>query len=184
MHTQLDDPSEFGHGPALEDLSGSEDEKHAEIQRQLQALDATHGEHKRALILYCSHIGGHKYAGNVIVRADGIRASRLLADRFHLNVDQHAEGGIGVVRTGDPARGGRDREGDDCWGEDFASTPPGWDEPLVSGAQDPQRLVARASLTSLDVFSISHIDVQPRRCFSHFPPVHLPATTPCMASEG
>ncbi|EIW62061.1 uncharacterized protein TRAVEDRAFT_115405 [Trametes versicolor FP-101664 SS1] len=64
VHSQLDDPSAHGHGPALEDLSGSEDEKHAEVQRQLQALDA---EHKRALILYCSHIGGHKYAGNVII---------------------------------------------------------------------------------------------------------------------
>lgn len=68
MHSQLDDPSAHGHGPALEDLSGSEDEKHAEVERQLQALDAAHAEHKRALILYCSHIGGHKYAGNVIVR--------------------------------------------------------------------------------------------------------------------
>lgn len=76
MHSQLDDPSAHGHGPALEDLSGSEDEKHAEVQRQLQALDAAHAEHKRALILYCSHIGGHKYAGNVIVRVPLLLSGR------------------------------------------------------------------------------------------------------------
>lgn len=66
MHTQPEDPSL--HGPALEDLTGSEDEKHAEIVRLLKDVDVAHAAQKRALILYCSHIGGHKYAGNVIVR--------------------------------------------------------------------------------------------------------------------
>ncbi|KAI0677141.1 Sucrase/ferredoxin-like-domain-containing protein [Trametes maxima] len=65
VHTQLDDPS--SHGPALEDLKGSPDEKRAAILAQLKGVDAEHADHKRALILYCSHIGGHKYAGNVII---------------------------------------------------------------------------------------------------------------------
>jgi len=42
------------------------DEKEAELSRRLQELDE--GLPKRALILKTSHIGGHKYAGNVIVR--------------------------------------------------------------------------------------------------------------------
>ncbi|KAI9066756.1 hypothetical protein FKP32DRAFT_1673600 [Trametes sanguinea] len=65
VHTQLDDPSM--HGPPLETLSGSADEKHAAVLAQLKAMHPDHAEHKRALILFCSHIGGHKYAGNVII---------------------------------------------------------------------------------------------------------------------
>lgn len=67
VHTQVDDSTM--HEPSLEDLPGTADEKHAALRRQLQDVDAANAEHKRALILYCSHIGGHKYAGNVIVRA-------------------------------------------------------------------------------------------------------------------
>ena len=70
VHQQVEDPSMSG--PALEDdpslFTASDEEKQGEIVRRLQSVDAAHAEHKRALILYCSHIGGHKYAGNVIVR--------------------------------------------------------------------------------------------------------------------
>jgi hypothetical protein len=60
VHTQLEDPT----GPPLEDYP-DEDGKGAELSRRLQELDESHP--KRALILKTSHIGGHKYAGNVIV---------------------------------------------------------------------------------------------------------------------
>lgn len=42
-------------------------EKEAELNGKLQ--EQIEGLPKRALILMTSHIGGHKYAGNVIVRA-------------------------------------------------------------------------------------------------------------------
>ncbi|KAI9001116.1 Sucrase/ferredoxin-like-domain-containing protein [Trametes punicea] len=65
VHTQLDLPSL--HGPPLENLPGSEDEKHAAVLERLKAVHAAHAEHKRALVLFCSHVGGHKYAGNMII---------------------------------------------------------------------------------------------------------------------
>jgi hypothetical protein len=60
VHTQLEDPT----GPPLEDYPDG-DGKEAELSRRLQELDESLP--KRALILKTSHIGGHKYAGNVIV---------------------------------------------------------------------------------------------------------------------
>ncbi|KAH9045507.1 Sucrase/ferredoxin-like-domain-containing protein [Lactarius pseudohatsudake] len=60
VHTQLDDPT----GPPLEDFADGY-EKEAELNRRLQELD--NGLSKRALVLKTSHIGGHKYAGNVII---------------------------------------------------------------------------------------------------------------------
>ena len=63
VHTQLDDPSSHS-TPPLEELTGTPEEKDVEILRQLKEYA---GE-KRALILRCSHMGGHKFAGNVIVR--------------------------------------------------------------------------------------------------------------------
>lgn len=63
VHTQVEDPSLSG--PPLEDLTGTEEEKRAKIEKRLK--DAA--EHKRVLIIRNSHMGGHKFAGNVIVRA-------------------------------------------------------------------------------------------------------------------
>jgi len=60
VHTQLEDPI----GSPLEDYPDG-DEKEAELSRRLQELDESLP--KRALILMTSHIGGHKYAGNVII---------------------------------------------------------------------------------------------------------------------
>lgn len=65
VHTQLDDPSE--HGSPLEELAGTDDERDAEYVRRLQAFDPTSADPRRALILKVSHIGGHKFAGNVII---------------------------------------------------------------------------------------------------------------------
>jgi len=60
VHTQLEDPT----GPPLEDYPDGDD-KEAELNRRLQELDESLP--KRALVLMTSHIGGHKYAGNVII---------------------------------------------------------------------------------------------------------------------
>ncbi|KAI0068803.1 hypothetical protein BV25DRAFT_1817720 [Artomyces pyxidatus] len=60
VHTQLDAPT----GPPLEDFNDSEQDKRAEMYDRLKELDVLP---KRALILKTSHIGGHKYAGNVII---------------------------------------------------------------------------------------------------------------------
>lgn len=60
VHTQLEEPT----GPPLEDYP-DEHGKEAELSRRLQELDESLP--KRALILKTSHIGGHRYAGNVIV---------------------------------------------------------------------------------------------------------------------
>ena len=49
------------------------------LSKQLQAAekdvrDLSSAEHKRCLILKNSHIGGHKFAGNVIVSGDFLQA--------------------------------------------------------------------------------------------------------------
>ncbi|KAI0053025.1 hypothetical protein FA95DRAFT_1482489 [Auriscalpium vulgare] len=62
VHTQLDAPT----GPPLEEFNDSEESKSAEMDRRLQELDSEDLS-KRALILKTSHIGGHRYAGNVII---------------------------------------------------------------------------------------------------------------------
>ncbi|EMD40810.1 hypothetical protein CERSUDRAFT_62787 [Gelatoporia subvermispora B] len=65
VHTQVDDPTLAG-GP-LEELQGSDEERDAELLRRLRTLDVKQSSHKRALIVRVSHIGGHKFAGNVII---------------------------------------------------------------------------------------------------------------------
>ncbi|KAM5544891.1 hypothetical protein V8D89_001789 [Ganoderma adspersum] len=66
VHHQLEDPSLSG--PSLEDdpsliQLASAEEQRAEIRRKLEQA----AEQKRALILFCSHVGQHKFAGNVII---------------------------------------------------------------------------------------------------------------------
>ena len=67
VHTQLEDTSTYG--PPLEDFKGTQEEKDAEYLRLLKTYDShsPDWDNKRALILKCSHIGGHKFAGNCIV---------------------------------------------------------------------------------------------------------------------
>jgi hypothetical protein len=74
VHSQLDDPI----GPPLENYPDGI-EKEAELKRRLQELNDSLP--KRALILKTSHIGGHKYAGNVIVRLISLEDSALYAKR-------------------------------------------------------------------------------------------------------
>ena len=63
VHTQLDDPAAHGTAP-LEHLAGAADERDATYGALLR--EAADGQ--RALIVKVSHIGGHKFAGNCIVR--------------------------------------------------------------------------------------------------------------------
>lgn len=67
VHTRLEDPEHYTF-PSIESLEGSEEEKEDEILKQLKTLDPATAEHKKALILKNSHMGGHKFAGNCIVR--------------------------------------------------------------------------------------------------------------------
>lgn len=60
VHTELEDLSR---NPTLESSLINDLEPEIAFETQLKALE---GEHK-ALILRTSHIGGHKFAGNVIV---------------------------------------------------------------------------------------------------------------------
>jgi len=62
VHTQLEEPL----GPPLEAMTGTDEEREQEFLRRLQAI-ADSGEPKKALILKNSHIGGHKFSGNVVV---------------------------------------------------------------------------------------------------------------------
>ena len=52
-------------GPPLEEFQGTDEDREKEALRRLKELD--HESVKKALILKNSHIGGHKFAGNVIV---------------------------------------------------------------------------------------------------------------------
>ncbi|KIJ37364.1 hypothetical protein M422DRAFT_33712 [Sphaerobolus stellatus SS14] len=62
VHTQVEHPM----GPPLEDIEGSDEDREKEFLRRLQEI-ADSGENKKALILMNSHIGGHKYSGNVVI---------------------------------------------------------------------------------------------------------------------
>ncbi|KAJ1308510.1 hypothetical protein OPQ81_004214 [Rhizoctonia solani] len=64
VHTQIDDPAELGQ-PALEDLPEPRAEETKERLRSLRNPESDFSQ--RALILRNSHIGGHKFAGNVII---------------------------------------------------------------------------------------------------------------------
>ncbi|KZT12554.1 uncharacterized protein LAESUDRAFT_808148 [Laetiporus sulphureus 93-53] len=63
VHTQLEDPS-FS-STAFEDTPGTPAEKDTEFRRRLEAVDSA--DQKRMLIIRNSHMGGHKFAGNVII---------------------------------------------------------------------------------------------------------------------
>ncbi|CAE6462348.1 unnamed protein product [Rhizoctonia solani] len=64
VHTQIDDPAEHGQ-PALEDLPEPRAEATREQLRSLRKPESDFAQ--RVLILRNSHMGGHKFAGNVII---------------------------------------------------------------------------------------------------------------------
>lgn len=51
---------------SLEEIDGSSDEKQRQLEAQLRELAAI--QPQKALIIKTSHIGGHKFSGNVQVR--------------------------------------------------------------------------------------------------------------------
>ncbi|KAG8883443.1 hypothetical protein FRB97_006571 [Tulasnella sp. 331] len=65
VHDQVDDP-ECSEEKAVEEVP--ESEREATTLQHLKALTTPGGnETKRALVLYNSHTGGHKFAGNIII---------------------------------------------------------------------------------------------------------------------
>jgi hypothetical protein len=118
VHTQLEDPT----GPPLEDYP-DEHGKEAELGRRLQELDESLP--KRALILKTSHIGGHRYAGNVIVSdscllslyrkwcASGADSMRLVC------IDLYAPGRWCMVRSCNDTRSRIHRAYDNPWRADI-----------------------------------------------------------------
>lgn len=66
VHDQVEDPDCI-EDSAIEDIQGTTEERDAVVEERLKKLCDQSAETKRALIIYCSHIGGHKFAGNVIV---------------------------------------------------------------------------------------------------------------------
>ncbi|KAF8528808.1 Sucrase/ferredoxin-like-domain-containing protein [Hysterangium stoloniferum] len=62
VHTQLDGTE----GPPLEEIEGTDEEREKEFLRRLQGI-ADSDAPKKVLILKNSHIGGHKYTGNVVI---------------------------------------------------------------------------------------------------------------------
>jgi len=63
VDTDMDDLT--CHGCPLEDFEGSNEDREAEILRRFETFSAA--PTKKALILKNSHMGGHKFAGNVII---------------------------------------------------------------------------------------------------------------------
>ena len=99
VHTQVEDPSLSG--PPLEALTGTAEDKHAELEKRLKDV----AEQKRVLIVRNSHMGGHKFAGNVIVRPQPLCGKLAVEDSrasFWM-ADQHATGRVRLVWPGHAA---------------------------------------------------------------------------------
>ena len=90
VHTQVEDPSLSG--PPLEALTGTAEDKHAELEKRLKDV----AEQKRVLIVRNSHMGGHKFAGNVIVRPL-VHLCIFTPVQLTYYVDQHAPGSVRLV---------------------------------------------------------------------------------------
>lgn len=96
VHTQLGDPDHLG--PPLQEFKGSQKELDAETLRRLRNPEPDYCDHKRALILKTSHIGGHKFAGNCIVSVE-LALTRLMEADIHLSEDQLSPRRVSVVWT-------------------------------------------------------------------------------------
>jgi hypothetical protein len=139
VHTQLEEPT----GPPLEAYP-DEDDKEAELNRRLQELDE--GLPKRALILKTSHIGGHRYAGNVIVRCSSqhqIMVHWALMDAARC-IDLHASRCWRMVRPCNDTRGRVHRPYNYSRRTDITSITARGRQPRTTRLQTAQRLVALA----------------------------------------
>ncbi|KZS97776.1 Sucraseferredoxin-like protein [Sistotremastrum niveocremeum HHB9708] len=63
VHSQIDDHD--GHGEPLNTTEGSQEQKDQLALERLKSLAGR--DPKRALIIYNSHVGGHKFAGNLCI---------------------------------------------------------------------------------------------------------------------
>ncbi|KAG9045490.1 hypothetical protein FS837_006232 [Tulasnella sp. UAMH 9824] len=96
IHDQVEDPECLDDSP-IEDISGTAAEREAAVEERLKKLCDPSVETKRALILYCSHIGGHKFAGNVIIytpHGSGVWYGRVSSHQSHAVMKTITEGKI------------------------------------------------------------------------------------------
>ncbi|CAE6418636.1 unnamed protein product [Rhizoctonia solani] len=93
VHTQIDDPDEHGQ-PALEDLPEPRAEETKERLYSLRKPESDFSQ--RVLILRNSHIGGHKFAGNVIIyfpTGNGVWYGRVSTHEVQAVVESTIVGG-------------------------------------------------------------------------------------------
>lgn len=93
VHTQIDDPADHG-VPALEDLAEPRAEAATEQLRGIRRPDGDFAQ--RVLILRNSHIGGHKFSGNVIVyfpTGNGVWYGRVSTHEVQAVVESTIVGG-------------------------------------------------------------------------------------------
>ncbi|KAJ6447950.1 Sucrase/ferredoxin-like-domain-containing protein [Mycena vulgaris] len=79
--------------PPLEKFSGTADQKEAHITQTLKVLPTA----KKALILYNSHMGGHRYAGNCIIytpSGSSVWYGRVTPHEVDSIVENTIEGGL------------------------------------------------------------------------------------------
>ncbi|KAG8956729.1 hypothetical protein FRC04_000207 [Tulasnella sp. 424] len=96
VHDQLEDP-ECLEDSAIEDIPGTTAEREAVVEERLKNLCSPSVETKRALIIFCSHIGGHKFAGNVIIytpHGSGVWYGRVSSHQTHAVMKTITEGKI------------------------------------------------------------------------------------------
>lgn len=78
-HIDLPDRSWFPERTLPSSTDDAVDDEQTAYETELKNLPGDH----RALILFCSHVGGHKFAGNVIVRHTVIISSSERADDLY-----------------------------------------------------------------------------------------------------
>lgn len=139
VHTQLEEPL----GPPLEEEAAmtDDDEREQAFLRRLQAIADDAEEPKKALILKNSHIGGHKFSGNVVVGVFVSARRRASCSFFFVCADIHAAGLGGVVRSRDAARSARGGQDDDLRGQSAARPAARRREPDPSARQGPPIMV-------------------------------------------
>lgn len=93
VHDELDHPEHYDE-PPVEEITGTDEERQAAMSERLKKTAESHTELKRALVLYNSHTGGHKFAGNVIVSS--LSEARYIHARAHAPFQIYFPNGTGV----------------------------------------------------------------------------------------
>jgi (2Fe-2S) ferredoxin len=67
-------------GPPLEELEGTDAEREAEVGRRIETIDSVHGGHGGEVGLFnINHLGGHRYAGVMLVSGPRPRPKTFFA---------------------------------------------------------------------------------------------------------